>query len=137
MRLGTLALWLLAAGAVIVVAGVAVAGACTVTSLNCHLRGDSPTVDPLASTSLCLTCHDLPKLIAQPRPGYWHFEKVHHEVVTTKRDCVQCHADLTPTDGRKLRRHGGFFTGEFLQIPGRIPTELVLRVTNYPPAGPR
>jgi flavocytochrome c len=53
--------------------------------------------DPLATTSLCLSCHDLPKLTAQPRPGYWHFEKVHREVVATKRDCTSCHAELTPT----------------------------------------
>ena len=56
-----------------------------------------PKPDPLATTQLCLTCHDLPKLIAQPRAGYWHFEKVHGAVVANKFDCVQCHAELTPT----------------------------------------
>ncbi len=56
-----------------------------------------PKPDPLATTALCLTCHDLPKLVAQPRPGYWHFEKVHERVVATQRDCVSCHAELTAT----------------------------------------
>ena len=53
--------------------------------------------ETLDSTPLCVACRDLQKLIAQPRPGYWHFEKAHTEVVASKRDCTQCHAELTPT----------------------------------------
>jgi hypothetical protein len=53
--------------------------------------------DPLATTPLCLSCHDLPKLVSEKRPGFWHFDKVHHEVVGSKLDCIQCHAELTPT----------------------------------------
>ena len=50
--------------------------------------------DAAATTPLCLSCHELPKLIAQPRTGYWHFEKVHQVVLNTRRDCLDCHGDL-------------------------------------------
>lgn len=60
--------------------------------------------DPLATTALCMTCHDLPKLVAQPRPGYWHFEKVHQRVVATQRDCITCHAELTVTYSPEAHR---------------------------------
>lgn len=53
--------------------------------------------DPLASTPLCLSCHDLPKLVTASRPGYWHFEKVHREVIAQKFDCAKCHSDMTAT----------------------------------------
>jgi hypothetical protein len=55
------------------------------------------TPDPHASTALCVSCHDLPKLSAQSRPGYWHFEKVHQRVTTQQLDCAQCHAELSAT----------------------------------------
>jgi len=66
----------------------------------------APTLkpDPLATTTLCVSCHDLPKLVAEKRPGFWHFEKVHHEVVAAKRDCTQCHAELTPTYFPEIHR---------------------------------
>ncbi|MSU51460.1 MAG: FAD-dependent oxidoreductase [Opitutus sp.] len=60
--------------------------------------------DPLATTTLCMTCHDLPKLTAQPRPGYWHFEKVHERVVATQSECTTCHAELTPTYFPEIHR---------------------------------
>ena len=53
--------------------------------------------DPLATTNLCLRCHDLPKLITEQRSGYWHFDKVHAVVVAKQLDCIRCHAELTPT----------------------------------------
>jgi predicted oxidoreductase len=53
--------------------------------------------DPQASTQLCLTCHNLPTLVTQKRPGYWHFEKVHTAVLANKFDCVQCHAGISAT----------------------------------------
>lgn len=53
--------------------------------------------DPLATTALCLSCHDLPKLIATPREGFWHFEQVHRQVTAQNLACVTCHADLTVT----------------------------------------
>ncbi|HUR60238.1 MAG TPA: FAD-dependent oxidoreductase [Opitutaceae bacterium] len=55
------------------------------------------TPDPHASTQLCLSCHDLPKLMQVPRAGFWHFEQVHTEVLAGKMDCMKCHADMTAT----------------------------------------
>ena len=44
----------------------------------------------------CLDCHDLESEIADPRPGYWHFEKVHTKVLAEETDCRQCHGELAP-----------------------------------------
>ncbi len=55
------------------------------------------TADPAATTALCLSCHDLPQLVAPPRAGFWHFEKVHQEVVARSFACTKCHADLSAT----------------------------------------
>lgn len=44
----------------------------------------------------CVDCHDLESEIADPRPGYWHFEKVHTKVLAEETDCRQCHGELAP-----------------------------------------
>src|ERR1044071_5517826 len=36
------------------------------------------------------------QLIAQPRPGYWHFEKVHGVVLERSYDCARCHREPSP-----------------------------------------
>ena len=53
-----------------------------------------PPATPTAAT--CMTCHQLPPLVVQKRPGYWHFEKVHTVVLAKQFDCMKCHADLGP-----------------------------------------
>jgi uncharacterized protein len=57
------------------------------------------------SSSRCTDCHDVPNLLATPRPGFWHFEQVH--TVTLKRaiDCRNCHGELTPYDEARHRIH--------------------------------
>ena len=49
-----------------------------------------------ASDTQCLDCHDLAGEIAAPRPGYWHFERVHAKVLAEEIDCRQCHGELAP-----------------------------------------
>jgi len=44
----------------------------------------------------CVDCHDIPDLLSKPRPGYWHFEKVHRVTEERNLDCRHCHSDLTP-----------------------------------------
>ena len=44
----------------------------------------------------CSTCHSLEKLTASPRPGYWHFERVHLRVLRDALACVTCHAEMAP-----------------------------------------
>jgi predicted oxidoreductase len=56
-----------------------------------------PAVNPEARTERCLSCHDLPSLVVQARPGYWHFEKVHAKVLAEKVECTRCHAELSAT----------------------------------------
>ncbi|HVZ73898.1 MAG TPA: FAD-dependent oxidoreductase [Polyangia bacterium] len=53
----------------------------------------APTPSPIV-TSACLSCHQLPTLVMQQRPGYWHFEKVHTVVLARKLDCARCHEEL-------------------------------------------
>ena len=50
----------------------------------------------------CATCHDLPGLIEDSRPGYTHFENVHRVVLERQYDCGRCHAEMLPID---LDRH--------------------------------
>lgn len=44
----------------------------------------------------CATCHDIPRQLAKPRPGYWHFEHVHRVGLGRGTDCRTCHAELAP-----------------------------------------
>ena len=44
----------------------------------------------------CTTCHAIDRLIATPRPGYWHFERVHRMAGESKLTCMTCHADMSP-----------------------------------------
>lgn len=48
-----------------------------------------------ADDARCLTCHELPALVAQPREGFWHFETVHRRVLEDQRSCSQCHAEIS------------------------------------------
>jgi hypothetical protein len=36
------------------------------------------------------------QLLAAPRQGYWHFERVHRRVGELKLRCVDCHAEMSP-----------------------------------------
>jgi len=35
-------------------------------------------------------------LVAQPRSGYFHFEKAHAAVLARNYDCVRCHREPSP-----------------------------------------
>ncbi|MDB5341247.1 MAG: ifcA [Planctomycetaceae bacterium] len=61
---------------------------------------------PLANQSRCTSCHDLQKLLAQPREGYWHFEGVHRTTQERGLDCRFCHSELTPyrADNHRINR---------------------------------
>ena len=50
----------------------------------------------------------LRQLIAQPRPGYMHFEKVHGVVLDRNYDCARCHREPSPLalNAEQLDRHG-------------------------------
>jgi len=51
---------------------------------------------PTHDDTRCMSCHNIKKLLAKPRPGYWHFEKSHAVVLERGTDCRQCHAELAP-----------------------------------------
>jgi hypothetical protein len=38
----------------------------------------------------------MPALTATSRPGYWHFERVHREVLDRAWPCTRCHKELSP-----------------------------------------
>lgn len=59
-----------------------------------------------AETSRCVDCHDLPALLAQPRPAYWHFEKTHRAAADRNLDCRHCHSELAPyrADAHRIHR---------------------------------
>ena len=52
------------------------------------------TLPPGAMAVGCMSCHDLPSLLATPRPGYAHFERAHRVVQERAYECAQCHREL-------------------------------------------
>ena len=52
------------------------------------------TLPPGAMAVGCMSCHDLPRLLATPRPGYAHFEHAHRVVQERAYECAQCHQEL-------------------------------------------
>jgi flavocytochrome c len=59
---------------------------------------ESPQISAAEATddNRCVTCHDVEALIAEDRPGYWHFERSHTIALKRGIDCRQCHAELAP-----------------------------------------
>ena len=66
----------------------------------------SPRETHSLTDSRCITCHDMDKLLAEKRKGYWHFESVHQSTQKRGLDCRHCHSELTPyrADKHKLDR---------------------------------
>lgn len=67
-------------------------------------RTDSEVRSGKADTPRCLSCHDLPALVAQTRRGYWHFEQVHRRVMSASMDCARCHSELSATFSPEVHR---------------------------------
>ena len=55
------------------------------------------TLSP-SETASCDGCHRLQDLVATPRPGYAHFDRVHRVVMAEQRNCGACHQELSPFD---------------------------------------
>ncbi len=70
------------------------------------LRTTPPAADPKLGAT-CQACHDLPKLVAEKRNGYWHFEHSHKLVLARKLNCTGCHAEQAPfrATSHKIDRH--------------------------------
>lgn len=54
-----------------------------------------------AESSDCMNCHDMDLLLEDSRPGYWHFNKTHHDVQERKYQCVACHSEFYPYQEEK------------------------------------
>jgi predicted oxidoreductase len=59
------------------------------------LRSAPPAVSPKLASS-CTSCHQITKLVAAKRAGYWHFEHVHRRVLARNLNCTGCHAEMAP-----------------------------------------
>jgi predicted oxidoreductase len=59
-------------------------------------KSDIQTNSPTQPATLSSWRQILRQLIAQPRPGYWHFEKVHAVVLDHQYDCIKCHHEASP-----------------------------------------
>lgn len=57
---------------------------------------ESPSTPLPDSDNRCVDCHDVEQLLAQPRPGFWHFEQSHSIVLERGTGCLQCHGELAP-----------------------------------------
>lgn len=58
-----------------------------------------------ADNQQCLICHALPSLVAQPRRGFWHFERVHQTVLEKKFSCTDCHGEISGPPAAKSAAH--------------------------------
>lgn len=78
------------------VAGRAVAAelAASRSSVGASMTPPTFTLRPGAGAVGCTACHDLPRLLAMPRPGYAHFERVHRVVGERAYECALCHQEL-------------------------------------------
>ena len=56
----------------------------------------------LAQAIACLQCHSLPEKVAQARPGFWHFEKVHQSVLLRSLSCTNCHSEISKSSGEPV-----------------------------------
>jgi hypothetical protein len=55
-----------------------------------------PLPPPAGPAADCTACHAMDRLLAAPRAGYWHFERVHKAVAERGLTCLDCHADMSP-----------------------------------------
>ena len=64
-----------------------------------EFRAPPPARQDNQDNQQCMSCHALPALVAESRPGYWHFEKVHRVVLERMFSCNACHSEITgPAD---------------------------------------
>lgn len=80
------------------VAGRTVAAALAASRSSAGPSSITPPTFTLPTDALaagCTACHDLPRLLATPRRGYAHFERVHHVVRERAYECAQCHQELS------------------------------------------
>jgi len=52
--------------------------------------------EPPGSWTASLGADDLPPMLAEPRDGYWHFERVHQLVLERDYACDRCHSASVP-----------------------------------------
>lgn len=84
------------------IAGRAIAGALGRTQSSAQ-DARQPRLSTTGPEAPCISCHAIDRLIATPRPGYWHFERVHRIVGESKMTCITCHADMSPFRGAAHR----------------------------------
>ena len=82
-----------------------------------------PSTPPASSGTAdgCTACHVMDRLLATPRAGYWHFERVHKAVAGRQLTCLQCHADMSPFQpGRhRIDRRAQIDSCGFCHLPAR------------------
>ncbi len=63
-----------------------------------HTRDENTTPEPAVAEpwTAALDSGDLEALLATPRDGYWHFERVHSLVLERDYQCTQCHSAEVP-----------------------------------------
>jgi hypothetical protein len=62
---------------------------------------ESKTSEPAGTP--CQSCHPMRELVATPRKGYWHFERVHKLVLDRGSECQVCRAELWPFHAKQHR----------------------------------
>jgi len=64
-----------------------------------------PAVKPTPRQGRCVTCHEIEKQLAAPRPGFWHYRQVHAAALKRRLDCRSCHGELAPYNDQNHRTH--------------------------------
>lgn len=78
------------------IAGRTIAAALGRSPLTTSASAPTTRADPAPAANACTTCHSIDQLLASPRKGFWHFERVHTRVNESKQACVECHAEMSP-----------------------------------------
>jgi predicted oxidoreductase len=66
---------------------------------------NAPKTSAVAGTP-CQSCHPVKELATTPRKGYWHFERVHKQVLDKGLACQSCHSEMSPFDAKQHRTNG-------------------------------
>ena len=78
------------------IAGRTIAAALGRSPLTTSASAPTTRANPAPAANACTTCHRIDQLLASPRKGFWHFERVHTRVNESKQACVECHAEMSP-----------------------------------------
>jgi flavocytochrome c len=72
-------------------------------SVKTHANETAAVVD--SNQGFAMSHNELRLMTTATRPGYWHFEQSHGQVLERMLDCEQCHSDDAPMHAAQTSKH--------------------------------